>query len=219
MRNEATVALLHRSDRKNYTHGVDTTIGRPRGFDADAALDRAMRLFWEHGYEGTSLTDLTEAMGIARTSMYAAFGNKEQLFRLALARYSEGPASYATRAEERPTARDVAEAFLRGAVEATTCPDTPAGCLGVQASLVAGTSARPVRDELTAWREAGVSRLVDRFRRARDEGDLPAEADPELLARFLMTVANGIAVQAAGGTAPEALQRVADAALQAWPLT
>jgi AcrR family transcriptional regulator len=192
-------------------------IGRPRGFDADAALERAMRVFWEQGYEGASLTDLTQAMGITRTSMYAAFGNKEDLFRKALERYTEGPASYGFRAVREPTARQVATAFLHGSVRATTHPECPAGCLGVQGSLAAGEPGRTARDALAAWREEGVALLRDRFRRALDEGDLPADADPGALARYVMTVANGIAVQAAGGAAREELQQVADLALLNWP--
>jgi AcrR family transcriptional regulator len=193
------------------------SIGRPRGFDADEALEQAMRVFWQQGYEGASLTDLTDAMGITRTSMYAAFGNKEDLFRKALERYTEGPASYGDRALREPTARQVAVAFLNGSVRATTRPGCPAGCLGVQGSLAAGASGSHARDTLAAWRDEHTSLLRDRFRRAVDEGDLPAGSDPELLARYLMTVANGIAVQAAGGAPREDLQRVADMALRSWP--
>ncbi|WP_405913097.1 TetR/AcrR family transcriptional regulator [Streptomyces sp. NBC_00963] len=192
-------------------------IGRPRGFDAEEALERAMRVFWEQGYEGASLTDLTSAMGITRTSMYAAFGNKDELFRRALERYAEGPAAHGTRALEEPTARQVAAAFLNGTVRATTRPGCPAGCLGVQGSLASGASGHAARTALNDWRNGGTSRFRDRFRQAVDEGDLPPDADPGVLARYLMAVANGIAVQAAGGTSRDDLQRVADAALRNWP--
>ena len=191
--------------------------GRPRGFDTDEALEHAIRVFWEQGYEGASLTDLTRAMGINRTSMYAAFGNKDDLFRRALERYTEGPAEYGTRALQEPTARQVATVFLIGSVHATTRPGCPAGCLGVQGSLAAGATAQDARDALIAWRNEGISRLRERFQRAVDEGDLPSDTDPALLARYVMTVSNGIAVQAASGATRNDLQRVADAALRNWP--
>lgn len=178
-----------------------------------------MRVFWSQGYEGASLTDLTNAMGISRTSMYAAFGNKEDLFQKVLQRYTDGPAAYVPRALEEPTARQVATAFLYGSVRATTRPDSPAGCLGVQASLAAGEPGRSARDTLAAWRNDAISLLQERFQRAVDEGDLPAGTDPGLLARYLMTVGNGIAVQAAGGAARDDLQKVADMALRQWPPT
>jgi AcrR family transcriptional regulator len=192
-------------------------IGRPRAFDAEEALEKAMLVFWELGYEGASLADLTERMGISRKSMYAAFGNKEELFRKALRRYEEGPIAYVAESLRAATAREVAAAFLAGAVEATTRPGCPAGCLGVQGALAAGETGRIAHDILVEWRAGGHVHLRDRFQRAVEEGDLPASSDPDLIARYVMTIGNGIAVQAAGGATREDLQRVADAALRNWP--
>ncbi|MFC4114081.1 TetR/AcrR family transcriptional regulator [Nonomuraea zeae] len=193
-------------------------IGRPRGFDADDALERAMLVFWEHGYEGASLANLTEAMGISAKSLYAAFGNKEELFRKALERYTEGPSAYLSRAMEEPTALGVATAILTGTIRTTTRPAHPHGCLGVQSALAASDSGRGVRDLLAAWRNDGCSRVRERFQRAIDDGDLPPETDPGLLARYVTTLAFGIAVQAASGVGRDELQGMADAALRNWPL-
>ncbi|MGN6127551.1 MAG: TetR/AcrR family transcriptional regulator [Humibacter sp.] len=191
--------------------------GRPREFDTDAALDKAMTTFWAKGYEGASLADLTGAMGISRKSMYAAFGNKEQLFRVALDRYSAGPGSYVTEAMKAPTSREVARLFLTGSLQANTTPGLPTGCLGVQGALTTGESGIVARDILAEWRAGGQEQLRVRFQRAIEDGDLPESADAELIARYVMTIANGMAVQAAGGAAREDLQRVADAALRSWP--
>lgn len=193
-------------------------IGRPRSFDADDALERAMKVFWEQGYEGASLADLTAAMGITRTSMYAAFGNKEQLFAAALKRYLDGPGGYLTQALREPTAQKVAQAFIEGSVRTTTRPDCPSGCLVVQGSLAAGEAGRPARDVLIACREEAVSQLRKRFRKAIKDGDLAPDADPGVLARYVMTVANGIAVQAANGVGRRELEKVAETALRNWPL-
>lgn len=193
-------------------------MGRPREFDSELALQRAMEVFWEQGYEGATLTDLTTAMGISRTSMYAAFGNKEALFVRALERYVEGPASYGLKALQKPTAREVAAAILKGATRTTTNASAPAGCLTVQGSLAAGAEAREIRDMLAAWRNKSVAHLTGRFRRAVDEGDLPDDVDAAVLARYIITVANGIAVQAASGASRADLNRVADVALRNWPM-
>jgi AcrR family transcriptional regulator len=192
--------------------------GRPRGFDADEALDRALLVFWEHGYEGASLASLTEAMGISTASMYATFGNKEQLFRKALERYDEGPSAYVPLALAEPTALGVAKALLAGTIRTTTRPDQPHGCLGVQGALATGDAGREVRALLVDWRKNGFARVRERFERAVAEGDLPAGTDPALLARYVTILQQGIAVEAAGGVDPEELQELADAALRNWPL-
>lgn len=193
--------------------------GRPRGFDPDEALERALLVFWEQGYEGASLTTLTSAMGISTTSMYATFGNKEALFRKALERYTEGPSAYLARAMDEPTALDVAAAILAGTIRTTTRPANPHGCLGVQGALATSDAGREVRDLLITWRNDGYSGIRERFERAVVEGDLPPEADPALLARYVTTLAYGLAVQAASGIDRDELQAMVDAALRGWPLT
>ncbi|BCB82845.1 TetR/AcrR family transcriptional regulator [Phytohabitans suffuscus] len=195
-----------------------TAMGRPREFDLDEALESAMQVFWARGYEGASLTDLTGAMGITKTSMYAAFGNKEQLFRKAVERYGEGPASYATSALAEPTARAVAEAFLRGSARTTTLPGSPSGCLTVQGALATSAGSRPAHDMLVCWRNDVGVRLEERFQRAVADGDLPPDADPRRLARYIMTVGFGIAVQAANGLDRDDLDDIADTAMRTWPL-
>ncbi|GAB6896957.1 TetR/AcrR family transcriptional regulator [Kineosporia succinea] len=194
-----------------------TAIGRPRAFDTDAALEKAMVFFWAHGYEGASLSGLTRAMGISTTSMYAAFGNKEELFRKALQRYSEHPDSYLEQGLDQPTALEVATAMLNGVVRGTTRPDMPSGCLGVQSALVTGEGATGVRDLLVQWRTGIYDRLRERFERAVAEGDLPPGTDPGVPARYLATLVAGVAVQAAGGVPREDLQAMVDAALLSWP--
>lgn len=188
--------------------------GRPRGFDADTALDRAVEVFWRHGYEGASLGDLTEAMGINRPSMYAAYGNKEQLFRLALARYAEADMAYAREALQQPTAYAVIESFLRANADAVTRPDRPAGCLSIQGGLAAGSE---IAEFLAASRLAGEQALAARLARAVDEGDLPAGTDAGALARYVMSVSEGNAVHAAAGVDRAGLHATVDIALRAIP--
>ena len=119
--------------------------GRPRTFDADIALDKAMKVFWEKGYEGSSLPELTEAMGMNRPSMYAVFGNKENLFRLALDRYGATHDPLFNAALKEPTARAVVEHFLRGNADAQTETDQPAGCLVINGALACSDDALPIR--------------------------------------------------------------------------
>jgi len=192
-------------------------LGRPRGFNRDQALDAAMRVFWQHGFEGASLTALTAAMGINRPSLYAAFGDKAELFLEAVARYGVGPGRYVRRALGQPTARLVAETLLRGAVAAATDDASPRGCLWVQGALVAGTESDAIRQAMGRLRDGGTTQIEERLERARRDGDLPAETDVPSLTLFLVSVMNGIAVQAAGGKRKEALNRVVDFALSAWP--
>jgi AcrR family transcriptional regulator len=192
-------------------------IGRPRAFDKDQALDRALDVFWRKGYEGATLCDLTSAMGINPPSLYAAFGNKEGLFRQALDRYSEIRTAYWGEALKAPTAREAAEALLRGTAKFLSDPCHPKGCLAVQGALACGADADCIRKELETRRAGSLARVRERLKRAKKEGDLPADSDPAALARYLATVIEGMAVQAASGASRKELERVAETALRAFP--
>jgi AcrR family transcriptional regulator len=192
-------------------------MGRARAFDADQALDTAMTVFWRKGYDGTSLSDLTEAMGINRPSLYATYGNKEELFRKALERYAEGPSSYEREALAKPTAREVAEGLLRGAADVQTDPRTPAGCLAVLGTTYCAEDSSPIGKTLITSRLAGHAAIRERFERARAEGDLPANADPKELTNYIGTVVCGMAVLAASGKTRQELEHVIELTLRAWP--
>jgi len=193
-------------------------LGRPRSFDIDRALDRALHVFWRKGYEGTSLSDLTKAVGVNRPSLYAAFGDKEALFRKALDRYLDGPAAYTQEALKEPTARAVIERLLRGAAELNAAPRNPGGCLMVQGALACSEAADSIRQELTACRAAGEAALRRRLQRAKSEGDLSATVNPADLTRYVATIVYGMAVQAAGGASRDKLQRVVEMALRSFPM-
>ena len=196
---------------------IAAKMGRPRCFCEDLVLDRAMRVFWEKGFEGTSLTDLTEAMGINRPSLYAAFGDKQALFLRVMEHYAEGPASYLEQGLQQPTAREVVEALLRGAVKMLGDPKNPRGCMSVQGALASGADAEPVKLALKQGRIRGEAAIRERFRRARAEGDLPKAIDPGDLARYLAVVLNGLGVQAANGASKVEMTRIAEMTLQTLP--
>ncbi len=191
--------------------------GRPRSFDPEKALDAAMQVFWRRGYEGASLSDLTNAMGINRPSLYAAFGNKETLFHKVLDHYAQGRAAYIREALKQPTARAVAEKLLRGAADLLADPNHPSGCLMVQGALACGEDANCIREELVSRRIADEALLRRRFKRAKNEGDLAADSNPADLSRYVMTICQGMAVQAATGARRADLQRVVATAMQSWP--
>jgi len=191
--------------------------GRPRSFNPEKALDGALRVFWRKGYEGASLSDLTKAMGINRPSLYAAFGDKEALFRKALDRYVNSAACYVQEALKEATARRFAERLLLSTAQSMCRTGNPSGCLLVQGALASGKGAAPVRRELISRRKAGEALIRERLKRAKAEGDLPAGSDPATLARYLATVTQGMAVQAASGASRNDLRRVAKTALRALP--
>lgn len=194
-------------------------MGRHREFDVDKALAAALSVFWQKGYEGASFEDLTRATGVARPGLYAAFGNKESLFRRALDLYDAKYLSFMRDALDEPTSRKVVERILCGSAELHTLYPASPGCLGVNGALACSDEGEPVRRELVRRRAVSQLALRRRLERAQSEGDLAASADCATLAAFVMAVSQGMAVQAKAGASRENLKALADHVLNTWPAT
>jgi AcrR family transcriptional regulator len=192
-------------------------MGRPREFDVNDALDRAIEVFWRKGYGGSSVAELTEAMGISPPSLYSAFGNKEGLFRRALDRYIEKHGGYWDKALAEPTARGMAEHLLHGCVDFLAQKYNPPGCMFARSAASCSEDADVISRELKARRAQGEARLRKHLECAKAAGELPRDQSPADLARYLMTVVEGMSAHAAGGASREELRKVADLALRAWP--
>jgi AcrR family transcriptional regulator len=188
--------------------------GRPRGFDRDVALRTAMHLFWEHGYEAVSVSDLTEAMGIGTRSLYAAFGSKEELFREAVTVYNS--AAPTGRLDQQPTARQAVEAMLRDTAESYLDPDTPRGCMVVLAATNTSPANEHLRKLLADLRDDDRTAVLARLRRGVEDGDLPATADVEAMAWFYLTVLHGLSIQARDGCPPSTMRGIVDNAMDSW---
>ncbi len=156
-------------------------------------------------------------MGITRPSLYPAFGNKEELFRKELDLYGREKLAYVQIALSAPTARGVAERLLRGSLDLATSNCDPAGCFGVISSVACMDHAESIRSEVIARRAASERAIIERFERARDEGDLPANIEPEGLARYLCAIMQGMSVQASAGASRADLEQLLDTSLQVWP--
>ena len=191
--------------------------GRPREFCTEEALAAALRVFWTRGYEGASMAELTEAMGITKPSLYAAFGNKEALFRKALDLYEREKLGYMETALSAPTAREVAERLLRGALEMQSGTCDPKGCLGIISSVASGPEAESIRSEVIARRASSHRLLVERFERAQAEGELPDTMDPEGLARYLLAILQGLSLQAGSGASCSELKDLVETSMKLWP--
>ena len=189
--------------------------GRPRTFDRSAALDAAIALFWRQGYEGTSIADLTGAMGVTPPTLYAAFGSKEQLYRAALERY----ASPERRAQQLGdgSAFELIERFLYAAAEGFTDPTRPSGCMLQTATLRCAPENEAARATAAELRASAFAVLVAKLEWARAAGELPQTADTNALARFYSAIVQGMSVQAIDGATAAELRELADLALAAWP--
>ncbi|CAL1692704.1 HTH-type transcriptional repressor ComR [Brevundimonas subvibrioides] len=190
--------------------------GRPLSFDRDAALHAAMLTFWRHGYESTSVADLTAAMGITPPSLYAAFGDKKRLFRETVALYLSGEPPEATIAAA-PSARAAAERLLTASAEGVTGDNTPTGCLLATSALSCSTAAADVQAEIATIRQGIEAALRARIQTDVDRGTLPSETDADALAGHMMAMTQGLSTLARDGASREKLLRVAAQAMKTWP--
>jgi AcrR family transcriptional regulator len=193
-------------------------LGRPRAFDLDQALDQALMVFWRRGFEGASISELTQAMGINPPSLYAAFGNKEGLFRKALARYLEQRTRFWDEALALPTARGMIERLLRGSADFLSDACNPPGCLLVRGTVACSDMAQDIHQELVAKRKEAEHAVWKRLAAAREAGELPADIDPCAFAGYIAAVLEGMSVHAAGGASRDELHQIVDMTLRAWPV-
>lgn len=191
-------------------------IGRPRSFDRDAALTQAMLTFWRHGYESTSISDLTAAMGITPPSLYAAFGDKKRLFLETVSLYLSSDPPHAM-IEAAPTAREAARRLLTVSAKGVTGETTPTGCLLATSALSCSVAASDVQAELASIRHGIEATLKARFERALEDGELPAGTDVDALAGHMMAMTQGLSTLARDGASREKLLRVVEAAMATWP--
>lgn len=180
-------------------------------------MSAALQVFWEKGYEGASLAELTEAMGITKPSLYACFGNKESLFHKALDLYERDKLCYMRSALDAPTARGVAERLLRGTLDIQTAGNDPRACLGVISMVACTTQADSIKADVVGRQASSHQALIERFERAKTEGDLPASVEPMALARYLSAVMQGMGVQASGGATRLQLEQLVETTLAMWP--
>jgi AcrR family transcriptional regulator len=192
-------------------------IGRPLSFDRETALEQAMLLFWQHGFEATSIAELTKAMGISPPSLYAAFGDKHQLFRETVHRYLGGATAVAEGIAGASTARIAAHDLLTAAAIGDTGQSTPPGCLLASSIVSSSTGADEVREELAAMRRGIETALQARIERDIHDGLLPTESDAEMIAGHVFAVVQGMSTLAKDGAGRDKLLRIVECAMTAWP--
>jgi TetR/AcrR family transcriptional regulator, copper-responsive repressor len=192
--------------------------GRPRGFDRDDVLDRAMRLFWERGYEATSVSELTEAMGITAPTLYSFFGDKKQLFLETVDRYQSGPGCFAIKAfTEEPTAESSIRRLLMEAVASFSNPRGPKGCLVVLGATNCTVESRDVFKALSDRRRAAEAAVRDRIAAGRAAGELAEDADIDALTGMITGALFGLAIKARDGASRTTLRKIVDQTMQVWP--
>jgi AcrR family transcriptional regulator len=188
--------------------------GRPISFDKDAALEAAMLLFWERGFEGTSMADLARTMGLNPSSIYAAFGDKHTLFEQAVKRYLDTRAQYAARALQEPTLGTVIRALFDNTVAFLTAPGHPPTCMTLAGAMGCSLDAAPARDLMTEIRRQNEVAIKERLLAARKAGELSKEINVDDYTRYLSMLLAGLSIQAANGSSKAELKRTAQMALR-----
>lgn len=188
--------------------------GRPREFDREEALVKARDFFWLHGYEGTSMSDLVEVLGIASARIYKAFGSKEALFREAVNHYENNEGNFALNALKQKNIKDAIKQLFQDALTLYTQTNHSYGCMVVSAASVLGEENQAVMEWMKAQRIARGQSLVERFVQAKSDGQLVADADPKTLGQYYALVLHGLSVQARDGYSKEELATVISFALQ-----
>src|SRR5260370_38159178 len=181
--------------------------GRPIIFDKDAALEAAMLLFWERGFEGTSMADLTQAMGLNPSSIYAAFGDKHALFSLAVKRYMGSRAQYVVKALEEPTLERVIRALFDNTVALLTTPGHPPTCMTLAGAMGCSVDAAPARELMTEIRKQNEVAIRKRLLAARKSGELSKNINVDDYTRYLSSILAGLSIQAANGSTKAELKR------------
>ena len=191
--------------------------GRPLSFDRQAALQQAMLTFWRHGYETTSISDLTAAMGVTAPSLYTAFGDKKRLFLEAMRLYAGAPEDLQASLDSAPTARDAAVAMLTAAAHAFTGAQTPRGCLLASATASGSRDAVDVQEAVAEVRRDIVARLTGRIERDIATGILPETTSATALAMLVVALIQGMSVLARDGIDRAILLEMAGQAMHCWP--
>lgn len=192
----------------------EPTLGRPRAFDRDAALEIAMRLFWERGYEGTSIADLSGAMGIHPSSLYAAFGDKQALFALAAKHYGDVPGQYFARALDMPTFTTFVTAAFENTVAFLSSKEHPTGCFTLTGALSCGVGTEPAKALMKTIRLQNEAAIRARLLKARRAGEFPKDENVDDYTRYLSSLLSGLAIQAANGSSRAELKRMSEVALR-----
>lgn len=193
--------------------------GRPRNFDKDQALRIALDLFRKKGFDNTSLDDLTAALNVNKPSLYAAFGNKEQLFSEVLNAYTSGPTAYFHAVFDEPTTQSLVRMLLVKSIELLFYNESPSGCLVVMSTASEALQKVGIQQKLVAGLQQHQQKLIARFEQAEADGELKPTVDSQRLALYVVTLHKGLSLQAINGSSKEDMLQLVEQVIDLWPST